>query len=292
MSRRQICRCLVTQFASGKIRTMGSMRRAAGTAALCVAATVSLGGCGASLNNEQMTALNAPAASGQAANGPASAVTPGGQTASPVETSAVDATGSAKRAADEMTRSATPGSTAYKVGPLDVLEVSVFKVQELSKSVQVADSGTINLPLVGEVPAAGRTAQDIERDLTAKLGAKYLQNPQVTVFVKEFNSQRVTVEGAVKKPGVYPIKGNNSLLQFIATAEGLDPNSDSTVVVFRQANGKRTAARFDVSEIRSGKSEDPAIQSGDVIVAGSSAAKETFNNFIKLLPVTSVFALL
>ncbi|MEZ5855394.1 MAG: polysaccharide biosynthesis/export family protein [Hyphomicrobiaceae bacterium] len=72
-----------------------------------------------------------------------------------------------------------------------------------SKSVQVANSGTINLPLVGDIVAAGRTARDIERDLSAKLGAKYLRNPQVTVFVKEYNSQRITVEGAVNKPDVF-----------------------------------------------------------------------------------------
>jgi polysaccharide export outer membrane protein len=100
-----------------------------------------------------------------------------------------------------MTAVTDPSSSAYKIGPLDVLDISVFKVAELSKSVQVADGGTINLPLVGEVPAAGKTAQEVETDLTAKLGAKYLQSPQVTVFVKEYNSQRVTVDGAVKKPG-------------------------------------------------------------------------------------------
>ncbi len=198
----------------------------------------------------------------------------------------------ASKAADAFTSVATPGNTAYKIGPLDVIEVSVFKVPELSKSVQVADTGTVNLPLVGEIPAAGKTAQEVERDLTKQFGAKYLQNPQVTVYVKEYNSQRVTVEGAVKKPGVYPVRGKNSLLQFIAMAEGLDPNSDSTVVVFRQMDGKRSAARFDISEIRSGQAQDPAVQSGDVIVAGSSALKEGFNNFLKVLPVTSVFALL
>ena len=96
----------------------------------------------------------------------------------------------------------------------------------MSKSVQVADSGTINLPLVGEVPAAGMTAQDVERSLTRKLGAKYLQNPQVTVYVREYNSQRVTIEGAVKSQGVYPIRGRSSLMQMIATAGGLDPKSD------------------------------------------------------------------
>ena len=114
----------------------------------------------------------------------------------------------------------------------------------------------------------------------------------MTVFVKEYNSQRVTVEGAVKKPGVYPLRGHSSLLQFIATAEGLDQNADSTVLILRQANGKRMAARFDIDEIRAGSSEDPVVQAGDTIVAGTSAAKETMNNFLKLLPVTSVFALL
>ena len=84
---------------------------------------------------------------------------------------------------------------------MDVLEISVFKVPELSKSVQVADTGTINMPLLGEVPAAGKTAQEIEQDLTRQLGAKYLKNPQVTVFVKDHNSQMVTIEGAVMKSG-------------------------------------------------------------------------------------------
>ena len=72
---------------------------------------------------------------------------------------------------EAFTASATPGNSAYKIGPQDVLDVSVFKVPELSKSVQVADSGSINLPLVGEVPAAGLTAQDVERDLTKRLGS-------------------------------------------------------------------------------------------------------------------------
>jgi polysaccharide biosynthesis/export protein len=181
---------------------------------------------------------------------------------------------------------------AYKIGAQDVVDVSVFKVPELSKSVQVADIGTINLPLVGEVPVAGKTAQEVERDLTSRLGAKYLQNPQVTVYVKEHNSQSMTVEGAVKKPGVYPIKGKTSLLQSLALAGGLEPNSDSTVVVFRYADGDRTAARFEVDNIRSGQAEDPVLQGGDVVVVGTSAIKETFNNVLKVLPAVGAFALL
>jgi polysaccharide biosynthesis/export protein len=199
---------------------------------------------------------------------------------------------SASKAAETMTASATPGNSAYKVGALDVLDISVYKAPDLSKSVQVADSGTVNLPLIDDVQAVGRTAQEIERDIATRLGSKYLQKPQVTVFVKEYNSQRVTIEGAVKKPGVYPIRGSSSLLQFIAMAEGLDQISDSTVLVFRTTDGKRSAAKFDINDIRAGTAPDPSLQSGDVIVAPTSTMKEVFNNLMKVVPLANVFALL
>jgi polysaccharide biosynthesis/export protein len=202
------------------------------------------------------------------------------------------AASSATKIAETLTASATPGNNAYKVGALDVLDISVFKAPELSKSVQVADSGTVNLPLIDDVQASGRTAQEIERDIAGRLGAKYLQKPQVTVFVKEYNSQRVTIEGSVKKPGVFPVRGGATLLQYLAMAEGLDPNSDSTVLVFRTTDGTRSAAKFDVNEIRSGTAKDPSLQAGDVVVAPSSTMKEVFNNFIKIMPLASVFALL
>jgi polysaccharide export outer membrane protein len=192
--------------------------------------------------------------------------------------------------AAQVTAIASPVSDGYKIGPQDVLEITVFKVPELSKTVQVAaDTGSVNLPLVGDVAAVGRTPQEVERDLTKRLGAKYLQNPQVSVYVKEFNSRRVTVEGAVKKPGVLPYRGETSLLQVIAMSEGLTENSDSTVVIFRQQDGKRTAAKFDVSAIRTGAADDPAIKAGDVVVAGSSAVKESFNQILKVLPVGGLF---
>jgi len=186
----------------------------------------------------------------------------------------------------------TAAAGVYRIGALDVLDISVFQVPELTKSVQVADTGTINLPLVGEVSVAGKTAQQVERDLTAKLGAKYLQNPQVTVYVKEYNSQQVTIEGAIQKPGVFPLKGKTSLLQLIALANGFDPNSDWTVLVLRQSNGKKSAAKFDVDAIQKGRAEDPLLQSGDIVVAGSSAIKAGFNSILKALPVAGLFSLL
>src|SRR5262245_51229366 len=263
------------------MRVQVSARQRPGTArgvvktALVLLCAASLTGCGGSLSDEfaRLDAAKEP----QLAHG----VGP------------QHVTGKAARAAETLTSAATPGNSGYKIGPLDVLEFSVFKVPELARTVQVAESGTINLPLVGEVQAVGKTAQEVERDLSKRLGAKYLRSPQVTILIKEFNSQRVTIEGAVKKPGVYPIRGKTSLLQVIATAEGLDTNvSDTTVVVFRQIAGNRMAAKFDVGQIRSGQAADPQIQSGDVIVAPTSAMKETFNTILKALPFATVFALL
>ncbi len=182
--------------------------------------------------------------------------------------------------------------TAYTVGPQDVLEIAVFKVPEFSKTVQVSNVGTINYPLLGEVAATGLTARQIERSLTKKLGAKYLQKPQVTVFIKEYNSQKVTIEGAVKRPGVYPVRGGMTLLQTIATAQGFTDASDNVVVVFRNVNGKRKAAKHDVSAIRSGTKNDPALQSGDVVVVGTSAIKKGWNALMNGLPLAKLLVLL
>lgn len=263
------------------------MLSAPGLRMLLLAATLGVTGCGASLNDGKPAALlDGPASEPFHA---AAAATPSTTSDTPTTTSAAPA--ALSKVAQDLTAGSKPGTGAYKIGPLDVLEVSVFKVPDLSKTVQVADSGTVNLPLVGEVPAAGRTAQDVERDLAKKLGAKYLQNPQVNVFVKEYNSQRVTIDGAVKKPGVFPIKGRSTLLQMIASAEGLTEVANSEVVIFRETDGKRAAAKFNIDTIRSGDAEDPALMQGDTIVVGTSALAQSYQNLLKAVPLGS-FALL
>jgi polysaccharide biosynthesis/export protein len=180
------------------------------------------------------------------------------------------------------------GNSGYLVGPRDILDISVFKVPELSKSVQVADTGTINLPLVGDVQASGKTASEIEMDLTRQLGAKYLKSPQVTVYIKEHNSQKVTIEGAVRRPGVYPIRGTLSLVQLIATAEGVDRDFYSKdVTVFRTADGKRTSLVYDIDAIREGKAQDPQLRQGDIVVVDTSGVKSALQNALKIIPAAS-----
>jgi polysaccharide biosynthesis/export protein len=197
-----------------------------------------------------------------------------------------------QKAALSLSSVSDPSSKAYKIGPRDVLEITVFKAPELSKVVQVSGDGTISYTLIGEVTAGGRTTREVELELTKLLGAKYLQNPQISVFVKEYNSQRVTVDGAVKKPGVYTIAGGMSLLQATATAGGFEATAEETVLLFRQKNGKRFAARYDVARIREGREEDPQLEAGDVIIAPTSDIKEGINTMFKFLPLATLVPLL
>jgi len=192
---------------------------------------------------------------------------------------------SAARAADALVHN------AYRIGPQDVLEISVFQAPDLSKTVEVADNGSIDFPLIGETPVTGKTAQEVQRDLSSRLGAKYLQNPQVQVMVKEFNSNRVTVSGAVRSPGVFPYKGE-TLFQCVTMAGGLAPESNSMILVLRTTNGQRSAAKFNLAQIQTGRADDPRMQPGDVIVADTSMLKQGVGNIMKYLPLAGFAALL
>lgn len=167
--------------------------------------------------------------------------------------------------------------SAYKLGPTDVLKISVFQVEELDREVIVTDAGTVNLPLIGAVRAGGRTLQEVEREITQKL-RKFLRSPQVTVFVKQYNSQKYTVEGSVKQPGVFPIRGQVTLLQAIATARGLGKLADSSsIIMFRQVSGQKYAAKFDLNAIRLGKMPDPPIIKNDIIYVEESGSRRFFD---------------
>lgn len=187
----------------------------------------------------------------------------------------------------------TPGSDGYRIGPQDVLDISVYQAPDLAKTVQVAETGTINLPLIGDVQAGGLSARDLERSLKGRLSEKYFQNPQVTVFIREYNSQRVTLEGSVNRPGVYPYRGPTTLLQLVATGGGLSEVANgSDVMVFRTATGAKQAAKFDIDEIKAGRAADPPIMQGDVVIVNASTGKKLYQDIMKALPLVGVFGLL
>lgn len=182
------------------------------------------------------------------------------------------------------------GASEYRVGAQDLLEISVFQVAELNRTVRVNSNGQISLPLVGMVVAGGKTVQELETEIAGKLNETYLQDPQVSVFVKEFTSQRVTLEGAVRKPGIYPVTGRTSLLQAIAQAEGVTElaNLDG-VVVFRVVDGQKMAAVFSLNQIRAGDAVDPQIYGDDIIVVDQSGSKTGLRNILQTIPIFNLF---
>jgi polysaccharide export outer membrane protein len=200
--------------------------------------------------------------------------------------------GQALQAPDTTTASgAYEGGTDYRIGAQDLLEISVFGIDQLSSTVRVNSNGQISLPLIGGVLAGGKTIPELETEIGNKLKNGYVQDPQVTVFVKEFTSQRVTLEGALNKPGIYPLTGKTSLLQAIAMAQGIDEDRADLkgVLIFRQIDGKRAGAVFDLAEVRAGTMPDPQVYGDDVIVVEQSGSKSAFRRFIQSVPAIGLF---
>lgn len=183
-------------------------------------------------------------------------------------------------------------SAEYRIGVGDKLDVRVFQVADLSFEELVVDtSGNINLPLIGTVLSAGRTADEMSTDIAGRLAAQYLRNPQVTVTVREAASQKITVDGAVAKPGVYEMRGSTSLLQAVAMAEGPTRVADLTkVAVFRSIDGRRSVAVFDLSAIRHGRASDPQVLGDDVIVVDTSRLGSALRDVVVALPALGAFA--
>ena len=123
----------------------------------------------------------------------------------------------------------------YRIGQDDLIDVSVFEIPELTSSARVSAAGTIDVPLIGSVDAGGKTTTELAKAIGAKLRSGYVNDPQVTVFVREYASQPVSVIGAVKQPGIYQIKGEKNLLDVLAMAYGLDLNYGKFIKVIRPA---------------------------------------------------------
>jgi polysaccharide export outer membrane protein len=125
-------------------------------------------------------------------------------------------------------------SYEYQIGAKDLLEISVFEVPELNITVRVSENGLVNLPLLGELQAEGLNRSDLEKKIATLLEKNYLKNAQVTIFIKEFQSKKISVMGAVRTPGMIDLIGRQSLLQIISMAGGLSEQASDTVIIFRQ----------------------------------------------------------
>lgn len=190
-----------------------------------------------------------------------------------------------------------PDSTAvaplgadYKIAPMDTLTVTVFRVPDLTGEYAVDLLGQISMPLVGDIVAADRTPEELDRILTQKLSEKYFESPDVSVGIKSSAGRLVTVDGAVNKAGSYPVLGPLTLMQAVALAQGADDDANlRRVAVFRMIGGQRQAAAFDLVSIRHGETPDPSIYAGDIVIVDGSSLKETQKKIFQGAPLLAVF---
>ncbi len=183
------------------------------------------------------------------------------------------------------------GVADYRLGPADVVDIEVYGLPELTRSLRVNSRGMVSLPLLGPIRAAGKTVSELEDEITTLLADDYLQDPQVTVFVSAYTSQKITIEGAVKTPGIYPLSGNTSLLQAIVVAGGVSELANPKgIIIFRVIDGKRMAAVFDLGAIRGGNAEDPRVYGDDLIVVDQSGSKSAWQSLLKVVPVAGMFS--
>jgi polysaccharide export outer membrane protein len=162
----------------------------------------------------------------------------------------------------------------YRIGAGDLLEVKVFQAPELSGETRVDNNGNISLPLLGDIYVKGLTKSQLEQQVQSLLSRNLLQNPQVTVFIKEFTSQRVTIEGAVAKPGVYPIQGQMTLLQALALAGGpIDMANQKQILLLRHVSNNVKAYDINLSAIRRAQMPDPFLKNDDRIIVARSQAR-------------------
>lgn len=156
----------------------------------------------------------------------------------------------------------------YIIGADDVLDVNVWKEQELTRTLQVRPDGKISMPLLGDVQAAGMTPGQLAQNVSERL-KKFLTAPQVTVILTQINSQRVYVIGEVTRPGAYPVLPGMTVLQAISSAGGLTQFANSKkIFVMRNENHIQTKYPFSYKEVLDGRKaeENLAVKAGDTIV--------------------------
>lgn len=175
----------------------------------------------------------------------------------------------------------------YHISPDDVLRIQIYHEPGLSlEDAQVTAAGMVRMPLIGDVPVAGLSASEASDVIAGRLGERYLVSPQVTVFVKKAVGRRITIDGEVREPGLFPIDGRMGLLQAVALAKGpARLASLRQIVVVRQADGQRKAAMFDLAAIRKGEAPDPEILPGDTVIVGLSRVKAILGGSLLALPV-------
>lgn len=158
--------------------------------------------------------------------------------------------------------------TDYVIGPADVLSIVVWREKDLSSDVLVRPDGKISLPLLNDIQAAGLTPEQLRRQLTEDL-RQLLEDPVVTVVVREIQNNKVFVTGQVSRPGSHPLAGPTTVLQMIAIAGGLTDFADrDSIIVTRIENGAQRTFKYNHDKVvrRGDMSQNILLKPGDTIV--------------------------
>ncbi|WP_081985274.1 polysaccharide biosynthesis/export family protein [Sphingomonas sp. 35-24ZXX] len=197
--------------------------------------------------------------------------------------------------AQATTEATQPSLDVYRIGVSDALSLNVFNEPDLSvENVIVDAAGSINIPLVGSVPAAGRSINELSLDIASILNERYLKDARVVVSVRDAVGYTFTIDGRVKKPGTYKIPGRVNLVQAIAIGEGASDNAQlSQIIVLRNVNGQQYAARFNLNEIRAARAANPELIPGDIVVVGFDRTSAIIRDILPLVAtLTSVFVVI
>lgn len=157
---------------------------------------------------------------------------------------------------------------SYKIGPEDVLQISVWKEPELDREVLVRPDGGITFPLAGDIMAAGRSPAELQDDITARIH-KYIPDAVVTVSVTKLTGFRIYVIGKVKNPGQFVIGRYVDVLQALTLAGGVNPYADTDdIKVLRRVNGKEVTFPFNYKNVKKGRSlhQNITLHNDDVVV--------------------------
>lgn len=176
-------------------------------------------------------------------------------------------TTSADTAPSQPTGDISVSPDQYIIGPEDVLFIYVWKEESITQTVPVRIDGHISLPLLDDIRAAGKTPLELKEMITDKLKG-FIENPTVTVTVREANSYKIFVTGEVKNPGVFPIRSPITLMKAIATAGGFTEwaNKRKILIIGKDEKGNETRTTVNYNRILDGDDPDPVITRGDTIV--------------------------
>lgn len=178
--------------------------------------------------------------------------------------------------------------TDYSIGPQDVLTITVYDQADLSGKFTVDPDGTLTFPLLGRVKAGGLTLRGLEQDLTKRLADGYLRNPQVSVSMDQYRSQRIFVMGEVRAPGAYQLTGDMTIIEAIARAGSTTPQAADEMMIVRPKEGAKEGPalptdtdseviRINLREIQEGAlSKNVELRDGDTLVVQKARSVYVF----------------